>query len=212
MIDRESMLQLACGAKNREQCRVDYYTCLYSLASQVPNYGRIVEIGVYQGDSTIALLCGADTSVEVVSIDPIFSVSGPFTYPDCNNPDGVTLESDYETFLQRLLQADAAVKFNIGRHRLLPMTSEAALVGWGSEIDLLLVDGSHTYENVRQDCKWMEWVKPGGGAAFDDWMHDIRRGYIDHVATLPEGSWTLMHESTSPPEGDLCLSLAKRNF
>lgn len=224
MTDRETMLELACEKRDGARYREDYYTSLWRLAADVPENGVIVEIGVAHGNSTIAMLCGADSSVTLVSVDPAYSSDGPFHYPDCNNPEGITIEANMGDLLRRILETRAATGGQLGQHHLLPYISEKALGMWRGgffynhprnplqrEIDLLLVDGCHLYEAVQQDCLWMDYVRPGGFAVFDDWMAQVRQACLDHIATFPGGSWEFIHEGTNPPKGDLCVTLLKRN-
>jgi predicted O-methyltransferase YrrM len=39
----------------------------------------------------------------------------------------------------------------------------------GPSLDLIFVDGSHVLEDVRVDCGWWRWVRPGGLMLFHDW-------------------------------------------
>jgi predicted O-methyltransferase YrrM len=73
-----------------------------------------------------------------------------------------------------------------------PRTLDAvrdALAGWGSispSVDLLFIDGDHSYEGVRRDAAWyMGLVRTGGVVAF----HDIVR-HDDPAASEVERFWT----------------------
>jgi predicted O-methyltransferase YrrM len=39
----------------------------------------------------------------------------------------------------------------------------------GPMLDLIFVDGSHLLEDVRVDCGWWRWLRPGGLMLFHDW-------------------------------------------
>lgn len=38
----------------------------------------------------------------------------------------------------------------------------------GEGIDLLFIDGDHTYEGVKRDLKWIDFLRPGGHVIFHD--------------------------------------------
>ncbi len=39
---------------------------------------------------------------------------------------------------------------------------------WDREIDLLFVDGDHSYEGVTKDLAWLDWLRVGGVVIFHD--------------------------------------------
>ncbi len=50
-----------------------------------------------------------------------------------------------------------------------PILSRSTDVKWNREIDLLFLDGLHTYEHVLADFRhFSQWVRPGGRVAFHD--------------------------------------------
>ncbi len=79
-------------------------------------------------------------------------------------------------------------------------TSGNVLKRWdGRKIDMLFVDGSHTYKDVKIDCLWMQHVRKGGVAVFDDWMEPVERAVREYVVIHPE--WELLTSSTAQPPG-----------
>jgi len=53
---------------------------------------------------------------------------------------------------------------------LMMMGSDKAAKIYNRPIDLLYIDGDHSYVAVRQDCDlWLPYLKPGGWAAFHDY-------------------------------------------
>ena len=58
-----------------------------------------------------------------------------------------------------------------GKHEFIEGESEVQARFWNrGEIDLLFIDGDHTYEGVLKDIAlWVPWVKHGGIIMFDDY-------------------------------------------
>lgn len=200
--------------------RPDYLSSLFLLARQVPPKGTIVEIGCYRGDSTIALLAGSHPTVQVVTIDPIFA-SGEYHYPDCNTPEGLTLRSDFETFKQRVWNFPGDPGRLSSRLVAIPTTSAEALDGWkkgewligpgvwGKEIDYVLIDGEHGYNAVQIDSQWLDYIKPGGLAIYDDWLDEIERSVRNFITSRPE--WSIVHESTKGTLDGICVTYLKKD-
>jgi len=64
------------------------------------------------------------------------------------------------------------------------MTSEEAFNIWDEkikrEVDGIFIDGEHSYEAVKQDAKWIKYIKRGGFIAF----HDVN--YVDRIRNFVE--------------------------
>ncbi len=143
---------------------------LIGLASKVPEHGQIVEIGAEYGRSAAALLRGSDSSVAVTSID-LFPTDHP------------VVGDLFAAYWNNLEEAGFAPRDAIAtwRWQKLRMSSHEAVAYWanwdkGTEkprvIDLLFIDGDHTYQGVVQDIEdWTPRVKPGGIVAFHDCAH-----------------------------------------
>jgi hypothetical protein len=132
--------------------------CLYNLAREANSLGVIVEIGSYQGLSTIALAKG---SLKGHSI-PVYAVD-PHDYADPEG--GITFCSrDNVAFLKNILFANVADII-----RPINLKSWQVAIGWEQPIGLLWIDGNHEYEAVRKDFDvWEKFVVPGGHIAFHD--------------------------------------------
>lgn len=62
-------------------------------------------------------------------------------------------------------------------------TSNDGLQHYRKKIDLIHIDGDHTYEGVMSDCKnWLPKVRIGGYVAFDDYGHDSLPGVYKAVS------------------------------
>lgn len=120
---------------------------LHRIASECPQDGVIVEIGSFQGKSTIALAKGAQIAgARVWAIDPHYDYQ-------------VTDNTHYgEENYQALIQ-------NIDNHgvadvvKVVKQSSMDAFARWSKPIDLLWIDGSHEYDDVKQDfATWSKYV------------------------------------------------------
>jgi len=128
---------------------------LYRLAAAADPAGCIVEIGSWQGRSTIWLAAGAlaGRGARVVAIDPHRGTS--------LRAPGQTTEPD----LRRNL-AEAGVDAQV---EVVVATSAEAAAGWSRPVSLLWIDGDHEYESVREDLElWEPHLMPGAAVALHD--------------------------------------------
>jgi glycosyltransferase involved in cell wall biosynthesis/predicted O-methyltransferase YrrM len=104
---------------------------------------RAVEIGSFEGRSTIAMACALDQrSGEVVSIDAHDSAS---VAPAAENSAGDT----FAAFTNTISRAGLGERIRVVR-----TTSEAAaLAALTHPVHVLFIDGSHRYEDVRSDVQ-----------------------------------------------------------
>jgi len=122
----------------------------------------IVEIGSYRGKSAVIMARGSlfagGPSTRIVAIDPhmVGDDSPRFGF---NHQDREVLVSTLHRY---------GVESNVQE---MVMTSREALASWdGSLIDLLWVDGDHSYEAAHFDLKaWGALVRPGGIIAGHDY-------------------------------------------
>jgi predicted O-methyltransferase YrrM len=131
-----------------------------ALEKSASGRSSIVEIGVAEGVSAIALRQGMATNGTLHLIDPFhFSRNSIFNFT--------------RRTARRLVGS-----FPRGKIAWIESLSFDAVQKWSLPIDLLFVDGDHTEEGVRRD--WNEWnrfVVPGGIVIF-------------HDARIFEGGWT----------------------
>lgn len=139
---------------------------LYDSAVNCPSSGRIVEIGSFQGRSTIVLASGADPSVEVIAIDPhAGNDRGP------QEIDGFADEaaSDHDQFNANLAAAGV-----IDRVTHLRSFSDDALDDVPGNIEVLYVDGAHRYAPALADIRsWGDKVADGGTLLIHDSFSSI---------------------------------------
>ncbi|MEK9183937.1 MAG: class I SAM-dependent methyltransferase, partial [Patescibacteria group bacterium] len=128
---------------------------LYKLAKSSPKKGVIVEIGSWQGKSTIWL---AKSGSKIYAIDPHIGA------PEQIEQYGHNIQT-FEKFKSNINKAGVT-------EMVVPVVkdSEEAFKFWGGEpISFLFIDGSHQYEDVKKDFMlWSPLVMDGGIIAFHD--------------------------------------------
>lgn len=116
---------------------------LYSIARDFPNVKRrtVLEIGVRKGTSTLAWLCGLkDSKIPDVHL---FSID----LQDCSWVCPPELK-DMWTFIK----------------------GDSRTISWDKEIDILLIDGGHSYKTCLSDYERFEPFVRDGGIIL---MHDV---------------------------------------
>ncbi len=141
---------------------------LKTLAEAVPANGRILEIGAEYGMSSSIFCRFAHPSVEVVSID-IFG--------------GNMLE----IHRQNLAEAGLA-------DRSRQLVGDSAIVGktWKDPIDLLFIDGDHSYGGCASDIRiFTPFVMVGGMVAFHDMaqMTNLMPHAMHYMVTKAVNEW-----------------------
>ncbi len=132
---------------------------LYNTAKKCSGKGVIVEIGSWQGKSTIVLGRGsqAGNNVKIYAIDP-HTVSSVIQ----------NLKQKRSTF--NIFQKNIH-QFNVD-NVIIPMVNTSREVGktWKNlPIEFLWIDGAHDYQNVRLDFfTWNPFLIEGGIIAFHD--------------------------------------------
>ena len=134
---------------------------LYDAARRCPPEGTIVEIGSFQGRSTIVLASAAPSNVQVVAIDPH---AGNDRGPQEIDGFGEAAAGDHEVFLANLERAGVR-----DRVRHVRMFSDAALGEVDGSIDVLYIDGAHRYAPALSDIReWGARVGDGGTLLIHD--------------------------------------------
>lgn len=152
---------------------------LYRLASEVPPGGVIVEIGSFQGRSTVCLGLGAKAKgAQVWAIDP---------HDDCqvNDETHYGMEN-HVALLRNLLEYDVADTV-----RVVAVSSQDAAMFWGEDAKLVFIDGNHNYAHIKHDLiEWSGWC--AGKLA----VHDSSGHFSDVSRALDEflefGFWKIV--------------------
>lgn len=131
---------------------LDEAAYLYGVASSLPERAIAVEIGRFKGGSTFLLAAAMPAGGTVHSYDL-----------HLETPPGLTgggLDAGLEAALGRHGMA-GAVELHVADSRKAPFPSD--------RIDLLFVDGDHSYEGVRMDAEhWLPAMREGGDVLFHD--------------------------------------------
>jgi hypothetical protein len=144
----------------------DQAATLYQTARRCPPGGTIVEIGSFQGRSTIVLASAAPPDVTVIAIDPH---AGNDRGPQEIDGYADAAADDHAVFLGNL---DAAGVAHRVRH--LRMFSDAALDQVDGSVDVLYIDGAHRYGPARADiAHWGARVGDGGTMLIHDSFSSI---------------------------------------
>ena len=134
---------------------VDQARALHRAARVCPPDGTIVEIGSFQGRSTVVLAMAAPDTATVVAIDPH---AGNDRGPQQIEGYQAAASDDYTRFHANLATAGVA-----DRVTHLRMYADRALAEVSGEIDVLYVDGAHRYGPARADIGgWGDRVHDGG--------------------------------------------------
>ena len=134
---------------------------LYEAAQNCPHGGRIVEIGSFQGRSTIVLASAAPDGATVYAIDPH---AGNDRGPEEISGYADAAADDHALFLANLARAGVSERVTHLR-----MFSDAALDEIDGPVDVLYVDGAHRYVPARADIHdWGRRVAPGGAMLIHD--------------------------------------------
>jgi predicted O-methyltransferase YrrM len=139
---------------------------------------RVVEIGSYLGRSTVLLALGlrhyVGPAASVVAIDPHTG--------DRQHLEALGLDRLPSLELFRLHVRGAGVADLIDER---VQKSDEVAMTWENPIDLLYVDGWHSYEAVRRDAvNFGTWLSPRGVVCFDDYaQYDEVRRAVDEACT-----------------------------
>lgn len=134
---------------------------LMEYAALVPAGGRIVEIGAEFGMSAGAFALGADSSVQIISID-LFP--GELLKQHRAN----MAEAGYEHFTNQIKADSHGLNWLETVLLFVPIDKLDDLTPDDSKIDLLFIDGDHSRNGVYLDTQFCEFVKMGGYVLFHD--------------------------------------------
>lgn len=144
--------------------------------------GTVVEIGTYRGRSAVALGLGCRaagghlTTIDMFSGDPAVAGSGPDDQLAAYEAlEAFGLLQDRTVTVRRERSTDAALAWRVWR----------GLGGEVPHIDLLFIDGDHSYTGVVMDvAAWWPLLRPGATVCFHDHQHGHGDGVVRAVKEL----------------------------
>lgn len=134
------------------------------IASKLPKNATVVEIGSFKGKSTACVGIVSPRSTKIYAIDTFEGNNKDFS-------EGVQFVggSFLDEFKQNMKMIGIWNKIKLQKG----YSSEIAK-NWNKPIDFLFIDGSHLYEDVKNDFEmFYPWVKEGGVVA----IHDVSSGH-----------------------------------
>ncbi len=144
------------------------------LARCAANRSFAVEIGVYHGASTALIRQHLDPGGRIVGIDP--------------HPAGRLGFSLERNVALREIARHPGAQFDLWR-----MTSNEAAARWDEAIDLLFIDGDHSWLGIEDDwTNWSRLVVPGGSAVLHDTQPKPGSAELDSVRFYRE---VIAHDS-----------------
>jgi predicted O-methyltransferase YrrM len=178
---------------------------LFRAAASCPPGGRIVEIGSFQGRSTIVLALAAPADSEVVAIDPH---AGNDRGPQELEGFGHEASDDHRRFVANL--AAASVSHRVRHVRRPSHDAHGEVTG---PVDVLYVDGAHRFRPARRDLReWGERVAPGGTMLVHDAFSSVGVTAAIALALAPSRRWRYVGRTRSLArfDADLAPGLASR--
>ncbi len=176
--------------------RLDHSYYLYQYASVLPDNSLIVEIGTGSGGSAIAMGMGIrEKNSKIITIDPGL-LSKMELIKRRKELNRYEIEINNLDMVKEIIKEAKLERYIF----IIPDTSENALKKWdGRPIDMIHIDGSSKYEDTKIDCEWLQYIKRGGIAVFDDWVDEVQRAMKEYIGQHPE--WELLTSSTDQPDG-----------
>jgi len=146
--------------------REDESKLLAKYAAKAQN--NIVEIGGFQGKTSIMLAQNSNQKVYVVDV-----WSGK--------------KVDEGVYIDKKVFDNNVNYFGLSeRIEGIRAASMQALSSWDKPIGLLFIDGSHKYQSVKNDIKWIKHVIKGGYIAFHDYSDQYRDRVVKAVDEIKD--------------------------
>lgn len=173
------------GWMTRDQARR-----LWDRASTLRSGQRVVEIGSFQGRSTVVLASAAPPDIEIIAIDPH---GGNDRGPQEISGFAAEAQDDHVRFNENL--TNAGVRERVTHLRKF---SDAALTDVPGEVDLLYVDGAHRFMPATNDIRqWGAKVPAGGRLLVHDSFSSVGVTLALTVTTFWSSQWRYEGRSQS---------------
>jgi len=152
---------------------------------------RVVEIGVYEGSSALALCRELAPDAELHLIDPFGH------HPDALPRGWGATEWATRRAVGRASRGGPNVRWHIA-------LSETVAEGFDGQVDLVFIDGDHSEEGARRDWDaWRRFVAPGGHVVLHDARADQPGGrglpgptaLAGQIRSGVDGGWQIVDEA-----------------
>lgn len=174
----------------------------------------IIEVGSWKGKSAVVMadICAADPSLlyktEIVCVDTWLGATEMWSdHTDEKRYKSLGLKNGYPTLYYQFLR-NVYEEGHASRITPFPQTSvNAARLLLKNEIqaDLIYLDGSHEYEDVRADIRaYWKLLKPGGVMFGDDYCEywkGVINAVADHIDEFHHFDLEFKHDQYENPNG-----------
>ena len=157
--------------------RADYCKVLYDYADSLSANSVILEIGTMSGGSAVCFASALENrNCHIYTIDPAFlsneELKKQHNRVVINDVLSNQVDSTYNNVRNWI--DSTPFKDNI---TLIAGFSEDVYKDWdkGAIIDMIYIDGCHTYEAVLKDMEWVNYLKPKGLLVMDDWIQPVEQ-------------------------------------
>lgn len=115
---------------------------LINCVRHLRNDSLVVQIGASKGISTVAMLeARPDVFIFSIDIEPC-----PW-------------------------EKESIIKAGLDCNRVIRVLGDSKQINWPFPVDMLYIDGDHSYDGIKGDCEaWLGKVRPGGLAVFHDYV------------------------------------------
>jgi predicted O-methyltransferase YrrM len=161
---------------------------LFRICKRLPDKARILEIGSYQGGSTLAMGHAISGSkIELYCLDPWSNYLDQGDFADFER----SKISDDFRIINNFIKNTAFIGDNL--RMLRGKTSAFAELLEGKGFDFIFIDGAHDYDSVRFDIKVaFSALKPGGFVCGHDY-HSEGHGVVRTVNELISGAPSIVN-------------------
>jgi len=152
---------------------LDFKEFYKQIITELPDDAHVVEIGCWKGRSAAFLAVEIINSGKNIKFDCVDPWRDDWTEPKEVGLVNTNVDSLYEQFLENMKPVE-------NYYTPLRMNSiEAAVLYENKSLDMVFIDGDHSYESVIEDIlSWLPKVKLGGVLAGDDYSVSTHQGVI----------------------------------